>query len=943
MKSWLLLAYITSCFASALTAQNLRVVAQVNGSASTVSDGGSVQIPFNGRDALASFTISNAGLSTLRIDQIAITDGSVSWAIITPLSLPASLGPNGGLSFSVRYIPTSTTGSSAPLTVRYTEAGQARAFTATLVGSSADYVISFVDPTGQKIPVTPGTRLAFGSATPGSPRTASLTILNRGTTPGVLNSVAVSGRDFSTTVNQVAIPAGQEVTIPIVFNPQGQGLSTGAITLDLGFVAPSFVLEGAAASSATFTATYALRSSGNVRTLVNGGRLTFEPTSATTTAFADVAIVNQGTTPGTLQSITLSGSTFQLVNLPVLPATIDPGQSARFSVSFTPAQLGSFSANLRVDFDGSALTATVEGTTSNPQFSVSYIDPETNNVVPVAADGTLTFPGTVVESSTNLVVQLRNQGPGTGFLNAATVSGEGFQLTDLPILPLAVAPGTSARLGIRFTPRQRTLYTGMVAFDVAPGGLRVSLAGAGIAGEFNYEAAGPGEDPVRLPPNGELAFSTNTGQSVTKQIRITNVGNTERQITAINITGEGFQLANVPFLPVTIPVNGSEILSVVFSPAQPGSVRGRLRIGNDMFDLAGTGIAPRLEFSYTNDAGTTSVNANGTIILTSTRVGETSRVEVSLRNTGTSAVAISSIEALPTNTVYAIENPPALPVNVEPGAGLQFGVRFAPNNIGAITGLLRVNNTEFTLSGNGRQPVAIPDYQVTGPSGVQPPLQQPAVGLTLASPYSLPLRGALNLTFSSDVFTSNPAVQFATGGRTVNFTIPAGATQATFENGSSQVRLQTGTVAGTIQLTPTFATTAGLDVTPPTPTSLSMTINRLAPQLQSVDIAARTANSITLQVNGYSTTRMLRTVDVQLAPRGDANFSATTLRFNIESSTLAWFQTAQSEPFGGLFSLTIPLTLSRGDSTEDLIRYIQSVAITVANEVGASSSVSVTP
>ncbi|MDX1983289.1 MAG: glycosyltransferase family A protein, partial [Bryobacteraceae bacterium] len=47
----------------------------------------------------------------------------------------------------------------------------------------------------------------------------------------------------------------------------------------------------------------------------------------------------------------------------------------------------------------------------------------------------------------------------------------------------------------------------------------------------------------------------------------------------------------------------------------------------------------------------------------------------------------------------------------------------------------------------GRAPSPIPSYSFAGPSGVQPPLQQPAIGLTLDGPYSLPLRGTLAMSF----------------------------------------------------------------------------------------------------------------------------------------------------------------------------------------------------
>jgi hypothetical protein len=942
MKSWFLLACLTSCLAPQLAAQGLRVTAQAGGSVTAVTDGGTVQVPSTGGQSVATFTVSNAGLSSIRIDQVTATDGTASWAIITPLALPATLGPNGNLSFSVRFIPTSTSSSSAPLSIRYTEAAQSKLFTATLVGAAPDFLFSFIDPSGQRTQVTTGARLVFGTTPPGTPRTGSLAILNRGSAAGTLNSALVTGRDFSSAVTGISIPAGQEVTVPIVFNPQARGLANGTIALNLGGLSPTFLLEGTGAGP-VFVVSYALRTTGNARPLTEGGRIVFDPTSATTSAIAEVAIANQGNGTGSLRSVSVSGVPFQLLGLPVLPANVDPGQTVRFNVSFNPTQLGSFTGTLRIELDNLTINAGLEGSTSNPEFSFAYIDPATNNVVPLAQDGTLTFPATVVDSSTNFAVLVRNQGVGTGFLNSAAISGAAFQLTDLPTLPLTIAPGTTVRLGVRFTPRTRELQTGSIAFDVGTTVLRVSLAGSGVAGEFSYEAAAPGEDPVRLPPNSELSFSTSTGQTVSKMIRVTNIGNTERQIPAISITGPGFQLANLPFLPVTLPVNGSESFFVTFSPTQADNVRGRLRVGNETFELSGTGIAPRLEFAYINEAGTIAVSENGTIILTSARVGESSRVEVSVQNTGTSAVTISRIEVVPANGIYTVEGSPALPLNLEPGSGLRFGMRFAPNNVGALPAVLRINNSDFNLSGTGRQPVPIPEYRVTGPTGVQSPLQQPAVGLTLASPYSLPLRGTLNLTFSSDVFTTNPAVQFASGGRSVAFTIPAGATQATFDNGSSEIRLQTGTVAGSIQVAPTFATTAGLDVTPTTATPLSMTVSREAPRLLTADISARGLNSLTLQVNGFTTTRTLRSVEVQIVPRDDAEFTTTVLRFNVESSTLAWFQTPPSEAFGGLFSLTIPLTFSRDSSTEDLIRYVQSLNVTATNEVGTSSSVGVAP
>ncbi len=109
------------------------------------------------------------------------------------------------------------------------------------------------------------------------------------------------------------------------------------------------------------------------------------------------------------------------------------------------------------------------------------------------------------------------------------------------------------------------------------------------------------------------------------------------------------------------------------------------------------------------------------------------------------------------------------------------------------------------------------------------------------------------MTFNSDVFSNDPAVQFAIGGRTVIFTIAAGSTQAVFPNGSTQLGLQTGTVAGTITLTPFFVTDGGIDLTPTIPPSLNLTVGQTAPRLLSVQVAGKTSNTVPSQITGYAT------------------------------------------------------------------------------------------
>jgi hypothetical protein len=89
-------------------------------------------------------------------------------------------------------------------------------------------------------------------------------------------------------------------------------------------------------------------------------------------------------------------------------------------------------------------------------------------------------------------------------------------------------------------------------------------------------------------------------------------------------------------------------------------------------------------------------------------------------------------------------------------------------------------------------------------------------------------------------------VQFVTGGLIVKFTIPANTTQALFgNNNATQVKLQTGTVAGTISVTPKFLTTGGFDLTSQSPVTLAMPLQVSAPQLLDAQLTSWDAYNFT--------------------------------------------------------------------------------------------------
>src|SRR5262249_52579316 len=126
--------------------------------------------------------------------------------------------------------------------------------------------------------------------------------------------------------------------------------------------------------------------------------------------------------------------------------------------------------------------------------------------------------------------------------------------------------------------------------------------------------------------------------------------------------------------------------------------------------------------------------------------------------------------------------------------------------------------------------IAIP-LGLTGLTATSVPSQPITVGLSLPSPATAPLDGTLTLSFQANAANTtpgyrDPALQFAAGGTALNFTIPAGATNATLpQNGA----IQQGTVAGTVTVAVTRLVSGNSSILPSSPPSRSVDVPRLPP------------------------------------------------------------------------------------------------------------------
>jgi hypothetical protein len=659
-----------------------------------------------------------------------------------------------------------------------------------------------------------------------------------------------------------------------------------------------------------------------------------------------------GTTTAVISSAPqiLGPADFTIAPIPGLPLTLQPGGSVTMMVTYTPTVATGESAQINLGFTQSAATSTGTATIGTitlnvvgevPQFTVSYALANNGNIITIPTGGTIQYLPTAVGTTATAAVLVVNRGSGPGTISSIAVTGAAFAPFALPLLPSTLASGGDLQFQIQYTPTAvGSTDTGTVTITYGDGTtFTANLSGSGIGSGFSYSLIANGTTTPITPGQSVTLPSVAVGVSESVMIQIKNTGNAAGTINVIAISGAGFTVTNLPIIPTTLAPGATALFTVNVTPQAPGPVDGTLRINNDLITLVVNGIGSSLTYSYVT-AGTTTtiVPTTGTVLFSPLEVSQTASLPFTITNTGTSSALIATIGITSSSAPFTLSGLPSLPMNLQPGASVSFSINFNPTATGEATATLLVNAEPFALIGFGNQPPALPGYTITGVSGTVGPLQQPSIGLTLNSAYPLDLTGTLLIQVTPNSFSADPAIQFSTGGTTVAFTIPAGQTQAIFPNGATTIRFQTGTVAGGITITPTFATTTGLNLTPANPTNLQLTVPSLAPVLQTVAISTASSTGFTVVVSGYVTSLSVTTLNFTFTAASGVKTTTSTFSLDVSSASSLWFSSAAAAAFGGQFSIAIPFTLQALGGA-DAATALQSVAVTATNSVGTSNSV----
>lgn len=475
-----------------------------------------------------------------------------------------------------------------------------RAFQSTHAGNCDAFVSKVL--VGPELSRSPSS-LTFAAQAVGStslPQT--VTITNIGDSNLDITTVATTG-DFvqTNTCEGTSLAPDATCTISVTFTPTVTGSRSGTVRIDSNSPAsPHFVNLSGIGTALSFSPT----------------ELTFPSTPVGESSASQTMTVTSGSSnPITIFGIDASGDFSQFNDCGNLLA---PASTCQIQVTFSPTATGIRTGSIIITSDDPASphTLLLTGHGTQPAVALSPVD--------------LTFPDTLVgETSAPLAVTLTNSGNGTLQISGVTTTGDFEASSDCGA---SLAPGASCNLNVTFTPTAVGDRNGelLLSSNAPNTPHRVNLAGNGLP------APAVGLAPSSLSFGSQPVGSTSDAQTVV----LTNTGSATLTVSGVAITGVNtgdFTATHG----CTIPLAPGETCAVrvTFAPTAEGTRLADVSITSNApgsphrVSLSGTGvIAPFVTLS--------------TLALSfpDTPVGETAGpLTVTLTNSGSATLIISSI------------------------------------------------------------------------------------------------------------------------------------------------------------------------------------------------------------------------------------------------------------------------------------------------------------
>ncbi len=621
---------------------------------SAILDFGNVAV---GSNKSTPFALTNSGTASVTISTVSV---STSYFAITAPTFPVTIAPGQSTPISMTFTPNA--------------AGEFSA-TATLTSATTSATVSLsgtgmVD--GQLAPNA--TTEDFGTVAVGGEQSQTVTLTNNTASIVNISQASVSGPGFQLAglAAPLSLNPSQSTSFTISFSPVSAGNVTGTVTITSDASNPSLAitLSGTGAEPGALASNPSSLSFGSVQT---GDKQSLSE-----------SVTNTGGAGVTISQVAIAGTGFSLSGI-TAPVTLAIGQSASFTVAFTPSSAGNVSG-----------AVTVTSTASNPTLTIPLSGTGIASGALASSPSSLGFGSVQTGNQQSLSETVTNTGGASVTISTIATTGTGFSLSGIAT-PVTLAAGKSANFTVAFSPLSAGSVTGNVTISSTATNptLTIPLSGTGVApGTLSSSPSTLSFGSVQMPNQESLSET------------LTNTGGESVTISQVAKTGSSFSLSGIT-TPVTLTAGQKVVFSVVFAPASAGSASGSVTVTSNASNstwnvsLSGTGTVAAGVLGVTPTTlgvGSVVVGSSGTASGSLTASG--ANVTVTAAGTNSSAFSVSGI---------------ALPVTIPAGTSVPFTVTFSPQTASAANATLtftsnaQSSSTTETLTGTG---TAAPSHTV---------------------------------------------------------------------------------------------------------------------------------------------------------------------------------------------------------------------------------------
>jgi len=679
---------------------------------------------------------------------------------------------------------------------------------------------------------------------------------------------------------------------------------------------------------------------------VSPGAIAFGSVSVGKTASKSVSIVNSGTAPAQVSSVTVSGKAFSLSGTGDLPITLAAGGAYNLDVNFTPTGAGTATGKL------------VVGSSSASSGSVAVDLSGTG-----ASSGSGSSSGTPALSGLSCAkVSLR--GPATDQCGVTMDSAAGGGGVTVTLASNNSAVKVPASVTIAAGATNASFAASVDAVSTAQSALLTASAD-GASQSLNLELGATVGDLSASTTS--VAFgNVNVNTAASQQVTLTASGNSPVAISSVGVAGSGFAVTGES-TPQTLNPGQSMALTVQFDPGAAGAVSGKLTVVSDATNngtitvaLSGTGtilILPAVRsVTCASDAITGAATDACTVSLNGS--APTGGMTVSLQSSSPAVTVPASVQIAAgassagfTATAAAVTSAQTAALTATSGGSstsldLQLNAVVPTLKVSANSlsfGNVAVNSSSshsVTLSSTGTTYVTVSSATLSGSgfsaSGASFPLTlSPGQSATLTVQFEPTAAGA-----SSGTLTLNS--NSSTGTTTVIALSGTGISQLTGLGCASSSITGAGTDACTVTLS-SPAGSGGITVSLASnnsavtvPASVTVAGGATSASFTANIAAVSTSQTATLTAGAGNATESF---GLQLGASGGLNLSATSLNFgnvilNSPTTQTVTLSTSSASPI----SVTAATVTGAGFSLA-----AGNVAVTLTASQGATFSVQFDP